>query len=309
MMDVECLDEHHSTRRLVTKEKPVPILGLPEGENRKGEGGLRTQGYFKKSYEDKPLISIITVVYNGEKFLEETILSVIHQSYNNVEYIIIDGGSSDGTLDIIKKYEDYIDYWVSERDSGIYDAMNKGIDLASGEWMNFMNAGDIFYDQDTVSNVFVENENFQNIAVVYGDLIVDYGEFQRFQKAKPLKGIWKGMVFSHQSCFIRTPVHKNNKYTLNYKITGDFEFFYKLYENNTKFEYIAMTIAIVDVEGLSDTNRVECLKQKYDVVSQEKFSIKYYFYYTYAYIDQYFRVLLKKILPKKIVNSIKAKHK
>jgi hypothetical protein len=105
-------------------EKFDTYLFLPEGENRQGEGGLRIKGYFKKSLDNKPSISIITVVYNGEKYLEETIKSVITQTYDNVEYIIIDGGSTDGTLDIIKKYEDYIDYWVSEKDGGMYNAIN-----------------------------------------------------------------------------------------------------------------------------------------------------------------------------------------
>ena len=118
MTDILSLDEGYSTTRLLTQEKPKiintsedkfeTVLFLPEGENRKGEGGLRTKGYFKKSFDDKPLISIITVVFNGEKYLEETIQSVINRTYSNVEYIIIDGGSSDGTLDIIKKYEDKI---------------------------------------------------------------------------------------------------------------------------------------------------------------------------------------------------------
>ena len=111
-----CLDEKYSTTRLVTKEKLEivnnpddkfeSVLFLPEDVGRKGEGGLRTKKYFKKSFKDKPLISIITVVFNGEQFLEETIQSVINQTYDNIEYIIIDGGSTDGTLDIIKKYED-----------------------------------------------------------------------------------------------------------------------------------------------------------------------------------------------------------
>jgi len=150
-------------------EKFDTLLFLPEGEGRKGEGGLRTKGYFKFSYEYNddlgfrvedldipvkipqtsnlksqtyPLITIITVVYNGEKYLEETIKSVINQTYPNVEYIIIDGGSTDGTLDIIKKYEDYIDYWVSEKDKGIYDAMNKGILVSNGKYLLFLNADD-----------------------------------------------------------------------------------------------------------------------------------------------------------------------
>ncbi len=88
-----------------------------------------------KQIDSLPLITVITVVYNGEKYLEETIQSVINQTYPNVEYIIIDGGSTDETIDIIKKYEDKIDLWISEKDEGIYDAMNKGIYLATGQWV------------------------------------------------------------------------------------------------------------------------------------------------------------------------------
>lgn len=104
--------------------------------------------------ETDTLISIVTVSYNAVLTIEQTILSVINQTYPNVEYIIIDGGSTDGTVDIIKKYEDKIAYWVSEPDKGIYDAMNKGVVVATGEWINFMNAGDIFTDGDVIDKLF-----------------------------------------------------------------------------------------------------------------------------------------------------------
>lgn len=96
------------------------------------------------------LISIITVVYNGEKFLERTIQSVISQTYSNVEYIIVDGGSTDGTLDIIKKYENYIDYWVNEKNKGIYDAMNKSIKLAAGNMTGMLNSDDFYTSNDII---------------------------------------------------------------------------------------------------------------------------------------------------------------
>ena len=108
-------------------------------------GGLRTRGIFKNSSNIKPLISVVTVVLNGEKYLEEAISSVIKQTYDNVEYIVIDGGSTDRSLDIIHKYENYIDFWISEKDSGIYNAMNKGIALSSGDFVGFVGSDDFLY--------------------------------------------------------------------------------------------------------------------------------------------------------------------
>lgn len=109
--------------------------------------------------KNNPLISVVTVSYNAVLTIEQTILSVINQTYPHIEYIIIDGGSTDGTVDIIKKYANRIAYWVSEPDKGIYDAMNKGIRTAKGEWINFMNAGDLFYSKDTLEKVFSKSIN------------------------------------------------------------------------------------------------------------------------------------------------------
>ena len=106
---------------------------------------------------EKPKISVITVCFNAAHVLEKTIISVVNQTYPNVEYIVVDGGSNDGTLDIIKKYETQIDKWISEPDNGIFDAMNKGIRMASGEWLNMMNAGDFFFSKESLSEVFSED--------------------------------------------------------------------------------------------------------------------------------------------------------
>ena len=104
----------------------------------KEECGLKIQGGFKRPLDDRPLISVITVTRNAGESIEETIRSIVNQSYENIEYVIVDGGSEDETLDIIQSYESSIDYWVSETDDGLYDAMNKGLRLANGDWINFM---------------------------------------------------------------------------------------------------------------------------------------------------------------------------
>jgi hypothetical protein len=153
-----CLNSDYSTTRQVVNIPPA-IENLPGAKFKRklflpphalcqGEGGLRTQGYFKicggSHAGARPLITVITAVLNGAKTLEQSILSVINQSYDNLEYIIIDGASGDSTLDIIRRYEQAIDYWVSEPDEGIYDAWNKGIRLARGDWLAFLGADDSY---------------------------------------------------------------------------------------------------------------------------------------------------------------------
>ena len=133
------------------------------------EGGLKIKDLFKKKSENKkPLVSIVTPVYNGEKYLEETIQSIINQTYDNIEYIIIDGGSTDKTLDIIKKYEDKIAYWVSEPDKGMYDGINKGFKLANGKIFAWLNADDKYYHSAVEIVVKIFNKYPKNIEWVAG---------------------------------------------------------------------------------------------------------------------------------------------
>ena len=120
--------------------------------------------------ETDTLISIVTVSYNAVLTIEQTILSVINQTYPNVEYIIIDGGSTDGTVDIIKKYADKIAYWVSEPDKGIYDAMNKGGLKATGDFIQFLNAGDWFENEYVIEKIF--KDWYKRVDVIYGDMII-----------------------------------------------------------------------------------------------------------------------------------------
>jgi len=259
MNEMICLNKNYSTTRLLTKEQPKivnnpedkfeSVLFLPAGENRQGEGGLRTQGYFKKYYEGKPLISIITVVYNGEAFLEETIQSVINQSYDNVEYIIIDGGSSDGTLDIIQKYEDKIDYWVSEKDKGIYDAMNKGIDLVSGEWINFMNAGDVFYNKNVIE--YIELQIYQETGLVYGCNVDYYTDLTK--KPYPLIALEFGIIMAcHQAMFFNKKILKEKcYYNTKYKIYADYDTVNRIYNFKFNIKYIEIAICKRSPDGVS----------------------------------------------------------
>ena len=297
-MKTVCLDKNYSTTRLVTKNKPDEKSGttlfLSKNEERKGEGGLRTKGYFKKSYPDKPLVTVITVVFNGEKYLEETIKSVIEQTYDNVEYLIIDGGSTDNTLNIIKKYEDYIDYWVSEKDKGIYDAMNKGIDLATGEWLNFMNAGDRFYNNTILNDIFSKPIDIK-INILYGNwATLDFlTSKEKIKKAGSLKNLYKGSQFCHQSSFIDSKLHKATKYNLCYKIAADFDFFYKTYKKAPgSFKYFNRTISFIAPKGLSDTNRINTILNFWLIVEKNN---KINFYYLKRVITEILKNYIKKV--------------
>lgn len=224
-----CLDKSYSTTRLLTRDQPVienkpedkfeNVHFLLEGEGRQGEGGLRSQGYFKSSHTDKPLITVVTVVFNGEQFLEETIQSIINQTYDNVEYIIIDGGSTDGTIDIIRKYQHLIDYWVSEDDAGIYDAMNKGIDLVSGFWVNFMNSDDTFYDNNVLCRSLNQMQD-QGCVLYYGDIEYDSG--QRVSSCLGKK-IYLHNTLHHQGAFYLRQLFSRFRYDIKLGILSDYE--------------------------------------------------------------------------------------
>jgi hypothetical protein len=200
-----------------------------------------------------PLITVITVVFNGAKYLENTIKSIINQTYPNIEYIIIDGGSTDGTLDVIKKYEDYIDYWVSEPDKGIYDAMNKGIILSNGEWLNFMNCGDSFSSVDILSNIFT-SVNLKNIDLIYSDIKIG-DNFVYICDIKKNKII-------HQSLIYKKILHNEFGFYLNNKkvMVSDYIFF-MLSKNKKWFKY-DKPISNYNIEGVSNRNIIMHVKQK-----------------------------------------------
>lgn len=176
--------------------------------------------------QTKPIITVVTVCYNAVNGLENTMLSVLNQTYDNIEYIIIDGDSTDGTVDIIKKYADRLAYWVSEPDKGIYDAMNKGIKASTGEWTNFMNAGDWFYKDTTLSEVFEGEKN--EAEVIYGSVNMVYSTYSQIAHPQMKPSMKNPMPFNHQSVFVRTILMKERPFDTTYKYVADYNFFFNI---------------------------------------------------------------------------------
>lgn len=240
-------------------------------------------------------VSVITVVFNGVDIIENTIKSVINQTYDNLEYIIIDGGSTDGTVDIIKKYEDKISFWTSEPDKGIYDAMNKSIDRLSGLWVNFMNAGDYFYSDRSIDDIFQEGNNYSIYAAVYGD--AEY-RLKRFSYIRPAYDCDNNhfMPFSHQAAFVRADIAKKNKFNLKYRIAADTEFFLRLNREGYLLKHIEVIVCSYDArEGFSMHNEVKHAREFIDMQIEygaPKESPYFKKYLRSAYIRQYLRMIV-----------------
>lgn len=184
--------KNYATTRMLAKARPelntdpcslvTRRLVLEPNSRRLGEGGLRTKGLFKKSEPGKPLVSILTVVFNSARFLEQTILSILGQDYDNLEFIVIDGGSTDGSTELIRKYEHAINYWVSEKDFGISDAFNKAVTLASGDYLNFQGAGDYLISGSVVSEMMRGVDARRDMLVC--------GRIERVAQTEEKKVIW-----------------------------------------------------------------------------------------------------------------------
>ncbi len=301
--------KNYSTTQLLTQEKPLlkqksedkfeTVLFLTEGKSRKDEGGLRTKGYFKKSYDDKPLIGIITVVFNGEKYLEETIKSAISQTYDNVEYIIIDGGSTDGTLDIIKKYEDQIDYWVSEKDAGIYDAMNKGLWLAIGEYIGILNSDDHYLPDAIEASIQKIQEtnsdySFANVKYVNSDSMI--------RPIYPLEKnrVYQEMSYPHVSAFIKSNIYKTiGLFDTGFQIAGDHDMAVRIHLHGYKYCYIDKVIAELEMGGISSS--VDSNKESLQVaIKNGKHKMLAYC----TYVKQLIKVTIVKILPQDLLKLL-----
>jgi glycosyltransferase involved in cell wall biosynthesis len=212
---------------------------------------------------NNPLISVVTVVYNGAASLEQTMLSVISQTYENIEYIIIDGGSTDGTIDIIKKYEKHLACWVSEPDKGIYDAMNKGVGKATGEWINFMNGGDTFYSNTVIADCsgYINSD----MSILYGNVCFNNKTVRVFPETITSLYILMDKMICHQSMFARRDLFKIKSFDLQYKIVADKEWLISMIKNGIRMKHVPITVCNYDIFG-SSSNVSEYLKESMTII-------------------------------------------
>ncbi|RDU63999.1 glycosyltransferase family 2 protein [Helicobacter sp. MIT 14-3879] len=285
-------------------------------------------------------ISIITVVYNDIIHIKQTMDSITKQSYPYIEYILIDGASNDGTKEIIESYiknisnilkEECIEQsnakaklesrfyleaikkdnqnfsfkFLSQKDSGIYDAMNKGIDLATGEWCNFMNCGDNFYNEFVIENLFRAYKNLKEggaISIIYGDAKIFFDDDNyKILHSKTTKHKYRHH-FIHQAAFIKTNLMKSYKYDTSFKIAGDTDFFTRAYNNGVIFKHFKEIIVSFNVEGISSNLSFRMFKEDCII------GFKYNRFFPILHISKYIfwiipRVCIRNIIPKKFRNK------
>lgn len=219
-----------------------------------------------------PKISIITVVFNAAQFIEQTIKSIINQSYNNIEYIIIDGKSTDGTVDIIKQYNNNIHHWISEPDNGIYEAMNKGLKRASGDFVIFINAGDMFYSDNTLKQIPFNKH--PDADIFYGETIIiddKTGEELGLRRKKLPKNLsWKhykkGMVVCHQSILVKKSIAPF--YNTQYKLSADVDWVIRALKESKKTVFTNSIISKFLNGGISRTQQKLSLKERFIILKK-----------------------------------------
>ncbi len=207
-----------------------------------------------------PKVTVVTVCFNAKLDLEKTITNIASLSYSNLEYLVIDGGSSDGTVQLLESNESNISKWVSEPDSGIYEAMNKGIMAASGEWIIFMNAGDLFAKKDVIENVMLEANC--EIDFIYGDRVrVEVDGTSKIQKAGNVEHTLIREVVFHQALFNRVSRLKRRPYNTFYKLAADYEYVVNAWSTGATFKYIPMVICQFMCGGNSRTEQVRIMTE------------------------------------------------
>lgn len=246
------------------------------------------------------ILSIITVTFNAEKEILPTLNSLEIQTCKDFEHIIIDGRSIDKTLDIVKS-KNITSTMISERDLGLYDAMNKGASISNSDYILYLNAGDVLFDESVIENILISIEEMTS-DIYYGySVIIRNGKSRKFNNID-LKNAWKCMPFSHQAMIIKREVQLKFPYSLKNTIASDFEFIYLCLKSGIKFSALNFLVARVSAGGLSDIKRFSSIRERWRVIGYNNVIKNMYYFYLLA--DCLLRLMLKRILPIAIVERI-----
>ena len=222
-----------------------------------------------------PKFSIITVTYNAGKVLEDTIQSVVFQTYRNVEYIIVDGGSTDNTLDVVHKYQERISKVISEPDKGLYDAMNKGIRMATGDYLCFLNAGDELHENETLQKIVFTLKGKELPDVIYGEtaIVDEEGHFLHMRRLSTPEHLhWKsfkeGMLVCHQAFLTRRELALANPYDLRYRFSADFDWCIRIMKQSKNLHNTHLTLIDYLNEGMTTQNHKASLKERFRIMTK-----------------------------------------
>jgi glycosyltransferase involved in cell wall biosynthesis len=264
------------------------------------------------SKQPSPHISIVTINFNNIQELKKTFSSVISQTYQDLEYIVIDGGSQDGTVNFLEENSKVFKYWVSERDRGIYDAMNKGVKAAKGEWIVFMNAGDLFASEKTIEQIapYLDRAN----DVVYGgfESITDdeYGYRTAQRQPANLSIIWHQIPTCHQSIFVRRELQAEYPFDTSLSWCADHDFLARLYQLNCKFKEVPIIVSKFDTSGGKVRDLLTYTRERWSIyrkyfdrnISQELFFINEYRGF---WLQKNLNQRIRNILPKEWIIALR----
>lgn len=228
-------------------------------------------------------VSIITILYNNRQHIQGCIESVLNQSYKDVEYIIIDGGSSDGSQQIIEQYKNELGYYISEKDNGLYNALNKGVNNATGDVIGILHSDDLFYSNNSLSEVVDAFINTKADVVYSNGIFVDRevaSKVKRIYKAKPFKSWYLnwGWIPLHTGIFVKKAVfEKTGLYDEAYRIASDYDFSIKLFKSDLKFHFLDRYVVKMRLGGKSTTVSLQKLKSKEDLVIIRNHRLRGYF--------------------------------
>ncbi|MGI9417094.1 MAG: glycosyltransferase family 2 protein [Geminicoccaceae bacterium] len=241
-----------------------------------------------------PLVTVVTVTLNAGPTLQATMDSVLGQTYPRIESIVIDGGSTDGSVALLEAWSDRLAAWVSEPDHGIYDAMNKGIALARGDWVIFMNAGDRFAAPDRVEAMM--RSAADNVDFLYGDVESPGRHGSETVPARPLDVMWQRISFSHQALFARTAIMKARPFDLAYDVIADYASYFTQYCEGRRFRHVPIVVASIAPAGYSERKLWRRTFERWRLVRRHRSMISTDFFYAKLIVTQILPLQLRRLV-------------